>query len=251
MAATLGPARRADRARALGAAPALSTAPIRRERAKSVFERVLIAAAVVVGSVATGYGFATMTRPEAGSRMLPWLAGRSLGLGAIAALTALTAVGIWLKHPSRTTWRFPTPEAALRTHAALAAAAMVLLVGHITAMALDGYAKVGWVGALVPGLSAYRTKAIALGVIAFWLMLAIAGTAALAGRIGGPRWLVVHRLALPLYGLAWLHGVLAGTDTPVLRLAYGFSGLCIVGLAVSRYWAGGSVVSEPSSRGTA
>jgi len=214
-------------------------APTVPERARSLVEWLSLAVVVVGGAVAVGYWLATVSRPVTTSHMMPWLAGRTLGLGAYATLTVLVCLGIWLRHPWRSRWTVPSPETALRAHAALGATATVLVVGHLAALAMDAYAHVGWVGAFVPWQSGYRTTPVALGVIAFYLMLLVAGTAGLAGRLTKGRWLTVHQLALPLFALVWFHGVLAGTDTPTLRLAYVVTGLAVGALAVTRYLTGG------------
>jgi methionine sulfoxide reductase heme-binding subunit len=209
------------------------------ERARSLVEWLSLAVLVLGGALAVGYWLATVSRPVTTSRMMPWLAGRTLGLGAYATLTVLVCLGIWLRHPWRSRWNVPSPESALRAHAALGATAAVLVVGHLTTLALDAYAHVGWVGALVPGRSEFRTTPVALGVVAFYLMLLVAGTAGLAGRITKGRWLTVHHLALPLFTMVWFHGVLSGTDTPTLRLAYVVTGLAVGAMAVTRYLTGG------------
>ena len=212
-----------------------SLAPTVPERARSTVEWLSLAVLVLGAAVAVGYWLAVVSRPVTTSRMMPWLAGRTLGLGAYATLTVLVCVGIWLRHPWRSRWALLSPESALRAHAALGAAATLLVLGHLASLALDAYAHVGWVGALVPGRSQYRTTAVALGVIAFYLMLAVAGTAGLAGRLTRGHWLTVHQIALPLFTLAWFHGVLSGTDTPTLRLVYVATGLAVGALAVTRY----------------
>jgi len=222
--------------------PATAAQPIAAtvtERARSLVEWLALAVVVVGGAVAVGYWLAIVSRPVTTSHMMPWLAGRTLGLGAYATLTVLVCLGIWLRHPWRSRWTVPSPETALRAHAALGATATVLVVGHLAALAMDAYAHVGWVGAFVPWQSGYRTTPVALGVIAFYLMLLVAGTAGLAGRLTKGRWLTVHQLALPLFALVWFHGVLAGTDTPTLRLAYVVTGLAVGALAVTRYLTGG------------
>jgi hypothetical protein len=188
-------------------------------------------------SLAGGYLFARLGLPLARNRMFPWIAGRALGLGAYLALTAAVTVGLWVRHPWR--FRFPLlhPETRVRVHASLAAATLVLVAGHVAALASDRYAGVGWLGALLPGPSHYRTWPVALGVVALYGMVAISGTAALAGRLLGHRWLAVHRLALPTYGLVWFHGVLAGTDAPRLRIAYLLTGLVPLVVYLSGRWA--------------
>jgi DMSO/TMAO reductase YedYZ heme-binding membrane subunit len=210
-------------------------ARIREATATAVY-----AVATLVGCVAAGYLFASVAEPVQGTRMLPWSAGRSLGLASYVSLTALTVVGTWIRHPWRFRWPLLHPEVRVRVHATLGAGTVVLVIAHLTALALDPYAGVGWVGAFVPGQSGYRTVPVALGVVAFETIVLIAVTAWLAGRIGGGRWLTVHRLAVPAFLLAWLHGVLAGTDTVALRSVYAGTGLFVLALLATR------VLAEPS-----
>ena len=39
-----------------------------------------------------------------------------------------------------------------------------------------------------------------------------------------------------MFVLAWLHGILSGTDTPALRLMYIGSGLAVLMAVAYRYW---------------
>ena len=80
-------------------------------------------------------------------------------------------------------------------------------------------------------------------------MLAIALTAAVAGRLGGARWLAVHRLATPSFAAAWLHGVLAGTDTAALRSVYAISGMVVLGLIVTRHLSETATGPAPATMG--
>lgn len=197
----------------------------------------VLALAAVVSCLAAGYLLASVAAPQLRTSMLPWLAGRALGLAGYAALTAVTVLGTWIRHPWRFRWPVLHPEVQLRLHATLGAASAVLVTAHLVALALDHYAGVGWSGAFVPGLAQYRTLPVALGVIAFYLLVLVAGTAALAGRFGGRSWLTVHRLALPLFSCVWLHGVLSGTDAAALRSVYAVSGVLVTALVASRHLA--------------
>jgi hypothetical protein len=183
---------------------------------------------VVVTAGLGGYIAATLASPVVHSRYFPWIVGRALGLAAYLCLTVLVLLGIWLRHP----WRFRRTvlhaETALRYHAALAAAMIVLVVGHLVSLASDSYAGVGWVGAVLPGHSAYRTVPVAIGVAAFWACLLVAGTARLGARLVGRRWLPVHRLALPIFVAVFVHGTLSGTDTSRLRVFYLVTGIVVV-----------------------
>jgi DMSO/TMAO reductase YedYZ heme-binding membrane subunit len=127
-----------------------------------------------------------------------------------------------------------TPAAHLRLHAALAATTVVLVAGHIVALVLDRYAGVGVMGAFVPGRSGYRAMAVGLGTVALYLGLIVGLTAALAGRLAGRAWLPIHRTAVVVLVLVWAHGVLAGSDTPALRVLYVATGGIVAALAITR-----------------
>ena len=119
-------------------------------------------------------------------------------------------------------------------HAGSAAATLVLVVGHMVALALDTYAGVGWTGTFVPGESAYRPLAVGLGTIGLYVGVLTGGSVLLAGRLLGRHWLPVHRLASAAFVLVWCHGVLAGSDTVQLRALYLVTGVGLAALAISR-----------------
>ena len=50
-------------------------------------------------------------------------------------------------------------------------------------------------------------------------------------------WLSIHRLSLAVFGLAWLHGILAGTDSADPAGVYVVTGLAVVAAGAYRYWA--------------
>jgi methionine sulfoxide reductase heme-binding subunit len=188
--------------------------------------------ATVVG-VAGGYAAAAWLGAAPVGRMLPWVVGRGLGIAGYLALTALTCIGLWLRHPWRRRHAGVRPASLIRVHAVLAALTGVLIVGHIVALVLDNYAGVGVAGATVPGQSGYRPFAVALGTLSIYLGLVVGGTAALAGRLFGRSWRAIHYLSFAVFGLSWLHGLLAGSDSPRLRLMYVATGALVLGTGVT------------------
>jgi DMSO/TMAO reductase YedYZ heme-binding membrane subunit len=50
-------------------------------------------------------------------------------------------------------------------------------------------------------------------------------------------WLSLHRLALLIFVLSWLHGMLAGTDSQALQLVYLLAGAVVITAAAYRHWA--------------
>jgi len=201
---------------------------------QSVVSLALTSVVVIGASVLAGALCARLVGPSVENRYFPWITGRSLGIAAYLALVALVMIGTWMRHP----WRLRVPvlhaESRLRTHAALAVATVVLVVGHIVALASDKYAGVGWVGAIVPGMSHYRRVAVGVGVVAFLLMMLLTVTAGLAGRRGTKHWLLLHRCAAVTFGAVWFHGVMAGTDAMRLRPVYLVTGVMVIALVATR-----------------
>ena len=195
----------------------------------------LAALAVLAAAVAAGYLAAVLAEPVVHGRYFPWIVGRALGLAAYSSLAALVALGIWMRHPWHLRWPVLHVETALRYHAALGAATVLLVAGHLASLASDSYAGVGWAGALLPGRSAYRTVPVAIGVAAFWGCVLVAGTARLGGRLVGRRWLPVHRLAMPIFAAVFVHGVLTGADTARLRTGYAVTGGLVLLLWTTRH----------------
>ncbi len=210
--------------------PSRPRRPARERVANAGWACGLLAASVGAGYAMAEHGGSGVLH----DRMLPWILSRCLGLAAYLSLSALVAVGIWFRHPWRVVRRTPGPEALLRAHAALAAATVALLVGHIVAVALDSFAGVGWTGAFVPWHSQYRPTAVAVGSIAMYGIVLVAGTAALAGSIARRIWLPIHSLSSAIFGLCLAHGLLAGSDSHVLWAMYAITGLLVVSLQTSR-----------------
>ena len=207
----------------------------RREGAPRQQRREVGSAAIVLAA-SMGVG-ALLARHSGGvihDRMFPWIMSRCFGLAAYVSLTALVVVGVWFRHPWRVRRRTPSPQALLRAHVALTAATLVLLAGHIVAVALDRYAGVGWVGTFLPGQSSYRAFAVGLGSMAMYGIVMVTATAALAGSLSRRFWLPVHHLSSLWFGAALVHGVLGGSDSRTLWWMYAGSGLLVLTLQATK-----------------
>ena len=164
-----------------------------------------------------------------------WLAARASGITAYLLLTIQVVLGLVLSHPTnQTTWRlskrlFPWHENAW-------VFVLAFLGAHIVALVLDPYAGVGIGGVIVPGLSSYRSSAVALGTLALYALLVTGLTARYAARLPAGLWLRIHRLSLVVFGLTWMHGLLAGTDSVGLFPVYLLTGLAVIAAAAYRYW---------------
>lgn len=169
------------------------------------------------------------------AQMRVWLAARASGIVTYLLLTVLVAFGMVLSHPTnQSTWRQSRRVFPWHEHLFVFVAAFAVV--HVVAIVLDPYAGVGIAGTLVPGLSSYRSAPVALGSLSLYAALATALTARWTRLLPAGLWLKLHRLAALAWLLAWLHGMLAGTDTMVLLPMYLATGLAVVGFASWRYW---------------
>lgn len=168
-------------------------------------------------------------------RFLPWIVARGVGIAALTLLAVLVSVGILLSHPvNRTVWR--QSRELLIWHRYLSVFVFCLIAVHVSAILLDRFARVDIVGALVPGLSGYRAIPVALGTLALYAAILTAATAAYAQKLPAKLWLQIHRLGLLVFAAAWLHGILAGSDSPALRTLYVGSAVLVALSAATRYW---------------
>ncbi len=144
-----------------------------------------------------------------------WHVGRASGLIAWALLGASVLGGVSLS----------TSLAGRRTrswttglHTFVAVLAVVFTGVHMAAVLAADELRVGWVQLVVPFTRASAPFAQAAGVVAGYLLLAVALTSWLRGTLPWRWWRRLHLLSFPLFAMACVHTVLAGSDAdhPVL-----------------------------------
>ena len=196
----------------------------------------LLAVGAVVGLVivaATDQVLPATSAHQAELRI--WLASRAAGFTALGLLTVQIALGLVLSHPTnKSTWRlsrrlFPWHENAWIF-------VLAFLAAHVLSLIVDPYAGVGAIGAFIPGLSGYRNAAVALGTLAMWALLVTGLTARYTKLLPPGLWLSIHRLSVVVFVLAWMHGLLAGTDSIALLAFYLLTGGVVLGAGAYRYW---------------
>lgn len=164
-----------------------------------------------------------------------WLVARASGATALAGLTALVALGWVMSHPR---WKAQTIKRLLPWHRTVAGVVLTFVVAHVTAIALDPFVPIGWVGVVVPGWAAYRPAGVALGLFSAYWMAILAVTAYWARPLWNRiRWTTLHRGAAAAWIAGWFHAVLTGSDTAWWAGAYAALGLGGLALGLTRYWA--------------
>lgn len=170
-----------------------------------------------------------------------WLAARATGITAYLLLSILVSFGLILSHPTnQSTWKLS--KRLFPWHENLFVFVIAFLVAHIVSLVVDPYAGIGSdtagqiAGTFIPGLSMYRSAPVALGTLAMYAMLVSGITARWTRLLPQGFWLKLHRFALVAWALAWVHGLLSGTDAVVLVPLYAVTGLAVVAAAAYRYW---------------
>jgi DMSO/TMAO reductase YedYZ heme-binding membrane subunit len=164
-----------------------------------------------------------------------WLGSRAAGFTALILLAFEVVIGLVLSHPTnKSTWRLSKRLFPWHEHVWLFTVAFVAV--HVVSIATDRFANVGWLGVFVPGMSEYRTVPVAIGTLGLYALLITGLTARVTKLLPAGWWLKLHRLSLVVLGLAWAHGMLAGTDTFDAAAIYGGTFAAVAIAAVYRYW---------------
>lgn len=141
---------------------------------------------------------------------LTWYVLRSTGIVAWLLLTASVVGGLALR--TRVLGHRARPPWLLDLHRGVAALAVVFTAIHVVAVVVDPWVEFSWVQALVPLTAEWRPWAVAPGIVAMHLLLAIQVTSLLMRRVDRRLWRAIHLTAVPAWLLATGHLVTAGTD---------------------------------------
>jgi sulfoxide reductase heme-binding subunit YedZ len=107
---------------------------------------------------------------------------------------------------------------------------------HVFVLMLDRYLPYTLIQILVPFLSPYRPFWVGLGVIAFYISLLVTVTFYLRGKIGSKAFRAIHVLSLLGYLGVTLHGLYAGTDSPLASMQLLYKGTALVVIFLTVYW---------------
>jgi DMSO/TMAO reductase YedYZ heme-binding membrane subunit len=142
---------------------------------------------------------------------LMWEVARAGGLVAWGLATASVVWGLALS--TKLAKRRPWPAWLLDLHRFLGALAVVFTVVHVGAVLLDSYTQFSPAAVLVPFATTWHPAAVAWGIVALYVLLAVEVTSLLKPRIGRTWWRRTHYLSFALFASSTVHAVMAGTDT--------------------------------------
>jgi Ferric reductase like transmembrane component len=162
-----------------------------------------------------------------------WYATRATGVVALVLLTATIVLGVV------GTARFETPRwprvLTAGLHRSLSLLTVAFVAAHVLTTVLDSYAPIGWISAIIPFSSPYRTFWLSLGTIACDLLLAVVITSLLRVRLGYPAWRAVHWLSYASWPVALWHGLGTGTDSRLPWLLV-LDAACMIAVVGAVFW---------------
>jgi methionine sulfoxide reductase heme-binding subunit len=139
-----------------------------------------------------------------------WYLTRSTGTTALILLTLSLVLGV-VDVGRYTTTRMPR-FVVDGMHRSVSLLAVVFLVVHIVTAALDSFASIPLIDAIIPFVGSYRPLWLGLGAASFDLMLAVVITSVVRRRLGYQAWRAVHWLSYASWPLALLHTLGTGSD---------------------------------------
>lgn len=150
---------------------------------------------------------------------LAWYVARSSGIIAWVIVTAAMLWGLALS--TRLVRRRGAPAWLLDLHRFLGVLSIVFTAVHVVALFADSFVHFSIADLFVPMSSAWRPGAVAWGIVAMYLLVAVQVTSWAKRRLSRKVWHAVHLGSFPLFGAATLHGFQAGHDRGNLLFIWG------------------------------
>jgi methionine sulfoxide reductase heme-binding subunit len=168
-----------------------------------------------------------------------WYTARAGGLVAWGLLATSVLLGLLLS--TKILGGRPRPAWLLDLHRYLGGAAVVFTAIHVATIVADSYVHFGLAEILVPFIGSWHPVAVGWGIVATYLLVAVELTSLLRARLPLRLWRATHYLSFPLFALASVHSLTAGTDRHALlfRLVIPSGMALIAGISVVRIDRGG------------
>jgi DMSO/TMAO reductase YedYZ heme-binding membrane subunit len=139
-----------------------------------------------------------------------WWVTRASG---IVAWVVVAAAVVWgLLASTKLIRKRGVPAWILDLHRYLGTLTIVFVIVHVGAIWLDSFVKFTPTQLFVPFTSTWRPHAVAWGIFATYILIAVQITSWAMRRLPRKLWHRVHVLSVPMLVLATVHGFLAGTD---------------------------------------
>ncbi len=162
-----------------------------------------------------------------------WYVARSSGLVAwgLAALSVLW--GLLLS--TKVMGKKARPNWLLDLHRFLGGLTVVFIAVHLVGLFLDPYVNFGAAQLFIPFASTWKPSAVAWGIVAFYLLLAVEITSLLRRRIPKKWWKAVHMSSYGIFVFGTVHLLTGGTDRHSQLLLWTVAGMSGAVAAMTLY----------------
>lgn len=139
-----------------------------------------------------------------------WYTSRTSGVVALVFLTLVCVLGILVstRVGGRRVGRFELNE----LHRSVSMTAMIFVGIHVATTVVDTYVPIGWASSILPFTSAYQRLPVAIGTVAFDVMVAVWVSSLFKERMNIGMWRALHWSAYLAFVTAALHAYTVGTD---------------------------------------
>ncbi len=170
----------------------------------------------------------------ADSTQIWWYVTRSAG---IIAYLLLWFSMVWgLAVPSKFLNPILGPSFTVDFHEFISLLSIGFTLLHVFVLTIDRFLPYSLIQILVPFLSPYRPFWVGMGVIAFYITLLVTITFYLRSKIGMKSFRSIHILSLLGYLGVTLHGLYAGTDSPLVAMQFLYKGTALIVIFLTVYW---------------
>ena len=182
----------------------------------------------------------------ADSTQIWWYVTRSAG---IIAYLLLWFSMVWgLVVPSKLLNPIIGPTFTIDFHEFISLLSIGFTLLHVFVLTIDRFLPYTPIQILVPFLSPYRPFWVGMGVIAFYITLLVTITFYLRSKIGMKTFRSIHVLSLLGYLGVTLHGLYAGTDSPLVAMQLLYKGTALVVIFLTVYWLGQKYIQNREAK---
>jgi predicted ferric reductase len=182
----------------------------------------------------------------ADSTQIWWYVTRSAGIIAYLLLWFSTVWGLAV--PSRLLNPVLEQTFTVDFHEFISLLSIGFTLLHVFVLTIDRYLPYTPLRILVPFLSPYRPFWVGMGVIAFYITLLVTVTFYLRSKIGVKTFRSIHVFSLLGYLGVTLHGVYAGTDSPLMSMQLLYKGTALAVVFLTVYWLGLKFVQKQEAK---
>lgn len=139
-----------------------------------------------------------------------WFLSRASGIVAWALLCATIVWGVLLS--TRMMRQIDRPAWLLDLHKWFAALSIIGVAIHLAALVADSYVEFGWRELAVPMASTWQPGAVAWGIVATYLLVAVQLTSLAMKKLPRRFWRAIHLTSYAMFAMTSIHAFAAGTD---------------------------------------